>query len=105
MLLFAGILMPGVLKSDIEHRMWHVLPWAHLAHFTLFALIASCPVYGSGRTAVVRTLVLASVLAVVTESLQHFVPGRHPTIRDCFIDLSGALAGLAVRRMLKGRGR
>ncbi|WP_299794759.1 VanZ family protein [Ramlibacter sp.] len=104
-LLFAGILMPGALKSDIEHRMWHVLPWAHLAHFTLFALIASCPVYGSGRPAVVRAIALAALLAVVTELLQNFIPGRHPTIRDCFIDLTGTLAGLAARRMFDPRYR
>ena len=93
--LLAGTTMPAALKNEIEGQMWRRLPWSMLAHYTLFTLIALCPVYGFGRAAVWRTLAVALFLAVLTETLQSFVPGRVPTLRDVCIDLGGTMTALA----------
>jgi VanZ family protein len=47
--------------------------------------------------------VLMGVLYAATDELhQHFVPGRHATVRDVAIDAGGVLAGvLAARRFLQ----
>jgi hypothetical protein len=94
-LLLVGTTMPGDIKSEIEGQLSKAWPWAASAHFILFAIIAGIPVYGSGRAWPVRALLLALFLAVLTEWLQQFVPGRHPLVRDGLIDLSGAALGLA----------
>jgi hypothetical protein len=93
-LLLAGTTMPGSLKSEIEGQLWHAWPWSASAHFTLFAVIAAIPVYGQVRTWPLRALAVALGLAVLTEWLQGFVPGRHPLLRDVVIDLGGAMAGV-----------
>ena len=88
-LLIAGTTMPFAVKSGIESHMWRGVPWSALAHFTLFTLIGLCPVYGKGRAAVWRTILVGVGLAVLTELLQSLVPGRHPQLRDVCIDLGG----------------
>jgi len=95
--------MPGSLKTEIEGRLWSVLPWSHLAHFVLFCAIAAVPVYGSGPKAVWAAMLLALLLAVGTETLQYWVPGRHPTLRDVLIDLAGALAGCGLQVRVRRR--
>ena len=97
--LLVGTLMPGSVKSDIEVRLSSAVPWSALAHFTLFGAIAALPVYGPGLGGTGRALLLAVALAASTELLQSWVPGRHPLMRDALIDLSGALAGLALRSL------
>ena len=42
-------------------------------------------------------LAVAVGLAVLTEALQTWVPGRHPLLRDVLIDLSGAAFGWMLR--------
>jgi VanZ family protein len=100
LLLVAGTTMPNELKSEIEGHFWKDVPWAALAHYTLFTLIALCPVYGTGRSATWRIVLLAVVLAVATELLQSLVPGRHPQSRDLLIDLAGTATALLLRKML-----
>src|SRR5437868_13366034 len=100
LVLFAGTLMPGSLKTGIEQQMWHVLPWSAMAHLVLFGVIAAQPAFGRGWGAVARALLLAAVLACTTELLQTWVPGRHPRLQDVGIDLAGALVGLALRQVL-----
>ncbi len=99
-LLLLGATMPGQLKAEIEGQLWHAIPWAGLAHFVLFFFIAAIPAYGRGQAGTFRALLLALVLAVGTEWLQSFVPGRTPTGRDVFIDLAGTACGLAAQRWL-----
>jgi VanZ family protein len=100
LLLLGGTTMPSGLKSEIEGHMWEDVPWGALAHYTLFALIALCPVYGTGRSAAWRIVLLAVVLAVATELLQSLVPGRHPQSRDVLIDLAGTATALFLRKLL-----
>ncbi|MCE3271472.1 MAG: hypothetical protein K0S57_1869 [Ramlibacter sp.] len=92
--------MPNELKADIEGLMWRKLPWSALAHYALFTLIGLCPVYGSGRWAVWRIIVVAVGLAALTELLQSLVPGRHPQLRDVAIDLGGTATALFLRKLL-----
>jgi hypothetical protein len=100
LLLVAGTTMPNELKAEIEGRMWRELPWSALAHYTLFTLIGLCPVYGTGRAAAWRIIVVAVGLAALTELLQSLVPGRHPQLRDVLIDLGGTATALFLRKLL-----
>jgi VanZ family protein len=100
LLLLAGTTMPGSLKADIEGQLWRAWPWSASAHFVLFGVIAAIQIYGEGRWALARALVLGVGLAVLTEQLQQFVPGRHPLLRDGLIDLAGTVTGVLAARML-----
>ena len=110
LLLLVGTTMPGGLKADIEGQLWQEWPWSASAHFVLFAFIAGAPVYGSGRSWPLRAFGLAIALALLTEWLQSFVPGRHPMLRDGLIDMAGAFTGVLVsaawgRRLLRQERR
>ena len=98
--LLTGTLIPGSLKAQIESSLWGAIPWSGLAHFALFAAMASLPVYGNGRAGVWRAVVVAMVFAGGTEFLQSLVPGRHPLMLDVLIDMAGAMTGLALRSVL-----
>jgi hypothetical protein len=100
LLLVAGTTMPSALKAGIEDHMWHQLPWSKLAHYTLFAMIGLCPVYGTDRAAAWRIIVVAVGLAALTELLQSLVPGRHPQLQDVLIDLGGTATALFLRKLL-----
>ena len=92
--------MPASLKADIEGQLWSAWPWSASAHFLLFGVIAALQVYGEKRWAIARAVALAITLAILTEQLQQFVPGRHPLVRDGLIDLAGSMVGLVAARML-----
>jgi len=96
LLLLVGTTLPGSLKAGIEGQLWSGWPWSASAHFVLFALIAAIPAYGKGRWWPLRALALVIALALLTEWLQDFVPGRHPLLRDGLIDMAGAVTGLAI---------
>ena len=95
--LIVGTLMPGSVKAAIEGGLWAGVPWSAMAHFALFGAIAALPVYGCGQRALWSAMGLALALAAGTESLQHWVPGRYPMLRDVAIDLAGALAGCVLQ--------
>ncbi|WP_167784579.1 VanZ family protein [Ramlibacter rhizophilus] len=107
-LLFAivlGTLMPGEIKDQAHSLLGPQLPWPAVAHFVLFALLGSMSAPGPHWRATGRVLALAVALAIGTELMQTWVPGRHPTLRDVGIDLAGALAGrmyALVRTRLSG---
>ena len=82
LLLFVGTLMPGSLKAQIESTLWGAIPWSGLAHFSLFAAMATLSVYGNGRAGVWRAVLVAMLFAGATELLQSLVPGRHPLMHD-----------------------
>ena len=100
LLLVAGTTMPSAVKVSIEGRMWQPLPWSKLAHYTLFTLIGLCPVYGAGSTAAWRILLVGLLLAVLTELMQTFVPGRQPHLRDVLVDMGGTSTALLLLRLL-----
>jgi len=100
--LIIGVLMPGQWKHAVEGEL-PPFPWSMAAHFVLFAGIAAVPVYAQGSRGRIYALVFAACLAIATELLQSFVPGRHPMVRDALIDLSGAFLGAWVQPMLRTR--
>jgi VanZ family protein len=79
-----------------------------LEHFVAYAGSASIAIAGYGRRqGTVRVIGLFWIYAGVLEYLQHFSPGRHPSIVDFAASALGALfGGLAtaflVRRLWKG---
>src|SRR4051812_5438614 len=79
--LLAGTTVPGSVKADIEGLLWRWWPWVGTAYFVLFAVIAAIPAYGDGKWRMVRVFALGAGLAVCTELLQSFVPGRHPLLQ------------------------
>ena len=97
--------MPGSLKAQIESTLWGAIPWSSLAHFALFAAMATLSVYGNGRAGVWRAVLVAMFFAGATELLQSLVPGRHPLMHDALIDMAGAMTGLALRSLWLARLR
>lgn len=80
-----------------------------LAHFTEFALLGACLgwLHGMVNKKAVYALAWGAAAACVDETIQRFVPGRGPSLRDVAIDTSGVLTGLLllhlVHRILKKR--
>ena len=66
-------------------------------HFLAYTGSASIAIAGYGRRNAVRTIGLFWIYAGVLECLQHFSPGRHPSIGDFAASaLGGFVGGLAV---------
>lgn len=78
-----------------------------LEHFAAYAGSASIATVGYGRRGAVRIIGLFWIYAGILEYLQHFSPGRHPSITDFAASAFGAFFGGAVgaflvRRLWKG---
>jgi VanZ family protein len=78
-----------------------------LEHFAAYAGSASIAVAGYGKWSAVRVIGLFWIYAGVLEYLQHFTPGRDPSLIDFAASALGALFGgftaaLLVRRLWKG---
>ena len=80
-----------------------------LAHFTEFAMLGACLgwLHGMVNKKAVNALAWGAAAACVDETIQRFVPGRGPSLRDVAIDTSGVLTGLLLlhlaHRILKNR--
>jgi VanZ family protein len=77
-----------------------------LEHFVAYAGSASIAIAGYGRRGAVRIIGLFWIYAGFLEYLQHFSPGRHPSIADFAASALGAffgglVAALLVRRLWK----
>src|SRR6516162_9431069 len=78
-----------------------------LEHFVAYAGSARIAIPGYGRRGAVRIIGLFWIYAGVLEYLQHFSPGRHPSIADFAASALGAFIGglpatLLLRRLWKG---
>ena len=78
-----------------------------LEHFIAYAGSAGIAIAGYGQRGTVRIIGLFWIYAGVLEYLQHFSPGRHPSIVDFAASALGAFFGgvvgaLLVRRLGKG---
>ena len=67
-----------------------------MAHFTEFTVLGLClgwlfGMYGKGR---LLPFLCGTAAACVDETIQRFVPGRGPSVRDVCIDSSGVLLGV-----------
>lgn len=67
-----------------------------LAHFTEFSLLGMCLGWLFGMLQKKKTwpLFLGVAVACVDETIQRFVPGRGPSLKDVAIDSCGVLTGM-----------
>jgi VanZ family protein len=77
-----------------------------LEHFLAYAGSASIAMAGYGRLGAARVIALFWMYAAALEYLQHFSPGRHPSMADFVASALGAFVGglaaaLLVRRLWK----
>ncbi len=105
----AGVSMPSHFKSVISMWMAEQLRFFGLlegqmgagrlmgkwGHFILFTLLG-CFWGATARVPRLYQFLFLVMLAVGTESVQVFIQGRNPLIKDVFIDLSGGCLGLAL---------
>ena len=78
-----------------------------LEHFVAYAGSASIAIGGYGRRGAAGIIGLFWIYAGILEYLQHFSPGRHPSIVDFAASVFGAFFGgvvgaFLVRRLRKG---
>ena len=69
-----------------------------IAHFTEFALLGMCLTWRCGMLEKRKIMALGFGFgtACVDESIQLFVPGRGPAVRDVLIDTCGVAAGMGL---------
>lgn len=78
------------------------------AHFTEYMAVGflSCSIaclwIDSRRRCLAGVLVQLFLSAGIDELHQYFVPGRHASLRDVFLDVSGGIAGIILVFCLKG---
>ena len=67
-----------------------------LAHFTEFALLGACLgwLHGMVNKHPAYALAWGAGAACMDETIQRFVPGRGPSLRDVGIDTAGVLTGI-----------
>ena len=97
--LLVGTQMPEAWRSGAVQAL-HAPSWvSSLAHFVLFAGMAMALAARPLAWSVVRIVLAALGLALLTEGLQLFAIDRHPRWIDVGIDLAGALAGMGLISM------
>jgi VanZ family protein len=72
----------------------------HIEHLVAYAGSASIAIAGYGRRRAVRIIGLFWMYAGILEYLQHFSPGRYPSITDFAASALGALSGGVVGAFL-----
>lgn len=67
-----------------------------IAHFTEFGLLGMCLAWLMGmlQKKTAWAFVLGTAAACVDETIQRFVPGRGPSLKDVAIDAGGVLTGV-----------
>jgi len=94
-----------------------VLPWPpwqtpldeafNFAGYLPLGLLVTIAAVHSGlrlRTAVLLALMLPALLSYGTEVMQHFLPGRHPSLKDWLMNVLGALTGALLAALLHATG-
>ena len=69
-----------------------------IAHFTEFALLGACLawLHGMVNKKAAYALAWGAAAACMDETIQRFVPGRGPSLKDVGIDTAGVLTGIAL---------
>lgn len=100
--LFIGTQMPNAWRNGVEqslHIPFSLSSWAHFAVFCGMSLLLMMrPLAYTAR----RVILLALVLALMTEALQFFAVDRHPRLLDVGIDMAGTLLAVVIM-VLRGR--
>jgi hypothetical protein len=95
--LFVGTLMPGTWKRSAEVALSAPGPLSMAAHVALFAGICFLlPHARPWRVVPWHVLGVGLALALLTEGLQFFSPGRHPEWAGVMQDMVGAAIGWAL---------
>ncbi|MCG7900333.1 MAG: VanZ family protein [Candidatus Thiodiazotropha weberae] len=81
--------VPYQLPADMLPQRWDVSKFGHLLGFFLLSLI----LFSEKEKSVWMLLPGLVIAAVVTEIMQHYVPGRTPRLSDVMVDLIGIVAG------------
>jgi VanZ family protein len=106
-LTWCGVILLAVLSLLPAQDMVRTGIPGQLEHFVAYAGSASIAIVGYGRRGAVRIIGLFWIYAGILEYLQHFSPGRHPSITDFAASALGAFFGgvvgaFLVRRLWKG---
>ena len=109
-ILFAAAIIAVSLIPELQTPKLRTLALDKAAHFLEYAVFAFLVHRSMSRFCIgantmrpfVLSLILLALFAVVSEVLQHFVPGRHLDLRDIAADLIG---GLLVLLFLEVRSR
>lgn len=80
----------------------------HFSEYAIFALLIFRSFYHSGREPNLRRSLFLSALfvsffALLDETYQHFVPGRHSDWRDFAVDILGAVIVLSLLGLYRNR--
>lgn len=98
--LLVGTQMPGAWRSGAEQTL-HAPSWfSSFSHFALFTGVAMVLAVRPFSWSVVRIVLVALALALLTEGLQLLAIDRHPRLLDVGIDMAGTVFALA---LVKGR--
>ena len=77
---------------------------AHFFEYTLLGVLIVRAMYRSGillkLKSILFALILSSVYGIVMELLQFFASGREPSVYDVVANISGAVFGLIIGRIL-----
>lgn len=90
----------GGAQSGIE-AMIPTPPWDKLAHMVAFGGFAALAWVVMGAQLHVRPILVAGVISLVDEGLQHYTPGRTADPSDIVADLAGATAAILLLRLLR----
>lgn len=100
--LIVGTQMPNAWRKGVEqslHVPFSLSSWAYFAVFCgMSLLLLMRPLAYTAR----QVILLALVLALMTEALQFFAVDRHPRLLDVGIDLAGTLLAVVIMA-LRGR--
>ena len=94
--LFVGTQMPNAWRNGVEQSLQASFPLSSWAHFAVFCSLSLLLLMRPLACSVRRVLLLALVLALLSEALQFFAVDRHPRLRDVGIDMAGALLAVVI---------
>ena len=99
--LFVGTQMPNAWRSGVEqtlHVPFSLSSWAHfVVFFGMSLLLMMQPLAYTAK----RVVLLALVLALLTEALQFLAIDRHPRLVDVGIDMAGTVLAVALMTLRK----
>lgn len=81
--------------------------WANLLGFIPWGVLAMSALLSRGQrmaSAWLTLIMMAIALSYVCEVAQHFLPGRHPSLKDCAMNVAGAALGAALLTAARGVG-
>lgn len=84
------------------HRIW---PAVDMEHVVAFAVLGFVGHYAFPKLPMPAGSCLLLALAVVTEAMQFWVPGRSGRLSDIVVDVVGGLAGLSLAWLLRATTR